>query len=125
MVGDRVDQLVVVLLRLLEQLLGDLDGLHLRAEVVLVDDGAHLDEVDDAAEVLLLAERQLHRQRPGAEAVDHGLHGGEEVRAGSVHLVDEGDSRHAVAIGLAPDRLRLRLDPRDGVEDGDRAVEHT
>jgi hypothetical protein len=50
--------------------------------------------------VLLLAERQLHRHRPGAEAVDHRLHGGEEVRAGAVHLVDEGDPRHAVAVGL-------------------------
>src|SRR5205085_2442649 len=31
----------------------------------------------------------------------------------------------AVAIGLAPDRLGLWLDTGDGVEDGDRAVEHT
>jgi hypothetical protein len=28
-----------------------------------------------------------------------------------------------VLVGLAPDRLGLRLDPGDGVEDGDRAVE--
>ena len=41
----------------------------------------------------------------------------------SVHLVDEGDARDAVAVGLAPDRLRLRLDSCDRVEDGDRAVE--
>ena len=123
-VGDRVDQLVVVLLRLLEQLLRDLDDVHLRAEVVLPDGRAHLDEVDHAAEVLLLAHRQLHRHRAGAEAVDHRLHGGEEVRAGAVHLVDEGDARNAVAVGLPPDRLGLRLDAGDGVEDGDRAVEH-
>ena len=60
-------------------------------------DRAHLDEVDDAAVVLLLADRQLHRHRVRAEAVDHRLHGGEEVRAGAVHLVDEGDARDAVA----------------------------
>ena len=29
-----------------------------------------------------------------------------------------------VLVGLAPDGLRLRLDAGDGVEDGDRAVEH-
>ena len=101
----------------------DLDVLELLAEVVLVDDPAHLDEVDDAAVVLLLADRQLHRHGVRAEAVDHRLHGGEEVRAGAVHLVDEGDPRDAVALGLPPDRLGLRLDAGDRVEDGDRAVE--
>ena len=121
--GDRVDQLVVVRLGLLLELLRDLDRRDLRAEVVLPDGALHLDDVDDAAEVLLLADRQLHRHRVGAQAVDHRLHGCEEVRAGAVHLVDEGDAGDAVAVGLAPDGLRLRLDARDGVEDGDRAVE--
>ena len=123
-VGDRVDQLVVVLVRLLEELGRDLADLHVRPEVVAVGDRAHLDEVDDAAEVLLLADRQLHRHRVGAEPVDHRLNGGEEVRAGAVHLVDEGDPRNVVPVGLAPDGLGLRLDAGDAVEDGDRAVEH-
>ena len=123
-VGDRVDQLVVVLLGLLEQLGRDLAHVHLDPEVVGPDDRAHLDEVDHAAEVLLLAERELNRHRPRAEAVDHRLHGCEEVRAGAVHLVDEGDARHLVAVGLPPDRLGLRLDARDRVEHGDGTVEH-
>src|SRR5207245_5114491 len=37
---------------------------------------------------------------------------------------DEADARDVVAVGLPPDRLALRLDPRDAVEDRDRAVEH-
>ena len=53
----------------------------------------------------------------------HRLHGGVEVGARAVHLVDERDARNAVAVGLAPDGLGLRLHPCDGVEDGDRAVE--
>ena len=53
-VRDRVDQLVVVLVRLLGELGRDLGGLELLAEVVLVDDRLHLDEVDDALEVVLL-----------------------------------------------------------------------
>ena len=61
--------------------------------------------------------------RVGAEPVAHRLHGGEEVRAGAVHLVDEGDARHLVLVRLPPDRLGLRLHARDGVEDGDGAVE--
>ena len=42
----------------------------------------------------------------------------------AVHLVDERDARNPVAIGLAPDRLGLRLDAAHGTEHRDRAVEH-
>ena len=59
-----------------------------------------------------------------AEAVDHRLHALREVRADAVHLVDVGDARHAVLVRLAPDRLGLRLDAGDRVEQRDRAVEH-
>ena len=120
---DRVDQRVVRHLGGGGVLVGDLPDRERLAELVLVDDRPHLDEVDDADVVLLLADRKLDRHRVGAEAVAHRLDRVREVRARAVHLVDERDPRHAVAIGLAPHRLRLRLDARDGVEHGDRAVE--
>ena len=101
----------------------DLDGVELGAQLVFPDQRLHLDQVDDAFEVALAADRQLDRQRIGAEPVHHRLHRVEEVGAGAVHLVDVGDPRHLVLVGLAPDGLRLRLDPGDGVEDGDGAVE--
>ena len=123
MLGDRVDQLVVVLLRLLEKLGRDLADVHLRAEVVGVRDRLHLHEVDDAAVVLLLPDRDLDRHGRRAEPVDHRLNGLEEVGAGAVHLVDERDPRHLVLVGLAPNRLGLRLHAGDRVEDGNRAVE--
>ena len=47
-----------------------------------------------------------------------------EVGAGAVELVDEAEARHAVAVGLAPDRLGLGLDARHAVEHDDRAIEH-
>ncbi len=122
-VRDRVDQLVVVLLRLLGELGRDLDDVELLAEVVPVQDRLHLDEIDDAGEVVLRADRDLDRHRIGAEPVAHRLHGREEVRAGAVHLVDEGDARHLVLVRLPPDRLGLGLHARDRVEDGDGAVE--
>ena len=81
-------------------------------------------EVDDAQEVALGADRQLDRHGVRAEAVDHRLHAALEVRADAVHLVDVGDARDVVLVGLAPDGLRLRLDAGDGVEQRDRAVEH-
>ena len=77
-----------------------------------------------ADELILGADRDLHRHRLGAEAVDHRLDGVEEVGAGAVHLVDERDARHGVLVGLAPDRLGLRLHACDRVEQRDRAVQH-
>ena len=53
------------------------------------------------------------------------LHGAPEVGAGAVHLVDEADARHVIFVGLAPDRLGLRLDAGDGIEDDDAAIKHT
>ena len=47
-----------------------------------------------------------------------------EIGADLVHLVDEHDARHAVLVGLAPHRLRLRLDALVAVEHAYRAVEH-
>jgi hypothetical protein len=52
------------------------------------------------------------------------LHAVEEIRADLVHLVDEDDARHLVAVGLAPDGFGLRLDAGVGIEQADRAVEH-
>ena len=46
-----------------------------------------------------------------------------EVGADAVHLVDEAHAGHVVLVGLAPDRLGLRLDAGDRVEHRDRAVE--
>ena len=99
-----------------------LDG-ELGSERVRVDDRLHLDEIDDAREVLLAPDRKVDRHGTGAEAVTHRLHGRVEVRAGAIHLVDERDARYAVAVGLAPDGLGLRLHACDRVEDGDGAVE--
>jgi hypothetical protein len=61
----------------------------------------------------------------GAEAVAHRLHRGEEVGAGTVHLVDVGNPGDLVLVGLAPYRLRLRLYTGDRIEDRDRPVEDT
>ena len=123
-VGDRVDHLMVVLIRLLHELGRDLADVHLGAEVVGPRDRPHLDDVDDAAVRVLRADRNLDRHRLRAKAIDHRLDGLEEVRAGAVHLVDERDARDVVLVGLPPDRLGLRLNAGDRVENGDGAVEY-
>ena len=94
-----------------------------RPVVVVPDERLHRDQVDDAAEVALGADRELHDRTLALEAVRIMSSAAEEVGADAVHLVDEADARNVVLVGLAPDRLGLRLDAGDAVEHGDRAVE--
>ncbi len=45
------------------------------------------------------------------------------IRAGAVHLVNEREPRHVIALHLAIDRDRLRLHAADRAKDEDRAIE--
>ena len=123
-VGDLLQQVFAARRRRVGEVLGDLDLFLFLAEIVLVDDRLHRDQVDDALEVSLRADRQLDRHRVCSQAVDHRLHALLEVGADAVHLVDVGDPRDVVLVGLAPDGLGLGLDAGDRVEQRDRAVEH-
>ena len=96
----------------------------LRAEIVGVDDGVHLDEIDDAGKVVLGADGELDDHGMGAQAILDHADAALEVGAGAVHLVDEDEAGNVVLVGLAPDRLGLRLDAGDGIEDDHATVEH-
>ena len=122
---DLFEQMLASKLRVLEQVLGDLLDRHVLAEVVLVDDGLHGDQVDDALEVGLSPDGELDRHRVSTQAIDHRLHAAIEIGADAVHLVDVGDARHVVLVGLAPDRLRLGLDARRQVEQTPTAPSRT
>ena len=122
--GDGLDHDVAVLLGLGGEVGRDVGDLDVVAEVVAVVDRLHLDQVDDALELVLAADRDLDRHGVRAEAVLDRVDAAPEVGAGAVELVDEAEARHAVAVGLAPDRLGLGLDAGHAVEDDDRAVEH-
>ena len=131
--GDGLEHLLAVAGSLVDHVGGDVDGLVLRAEVLLVDvapdEGLHLDQVDETFEGLdglgaAGADRQLDDEGVRLEAVLHHVDGAVEVGTDAVHLVDEAHARHVVLVGLAPDGLGLRLDAGDGVEHGDGTVEH-
>ena len=122
-VGHGLDQVVPVRLGLLAKLGGHLVLVPLGTERVDVADALHRDEVDVAVEAVLGADRDLERHGAGAQALDHRLHGVEEVGARAVHLVDERDPGDAVLVGLAPHRLGLGLDAGDRVEERHGAVE--
>ena len=123
-VGDGLDEVVVVLLGQLLHVIRDGTILPLFAHPLgrpVVSD--HRDEVDHSVEVLFTADGELDHNRPAVQAVRDHAHAAVEVRPGSVHLVDEADPGDAVPVGLPPDRLRLRLDPGNSIEHRYRTVE--
>ena len=123
-VGNRLEKLLARRLGGATDVGGDLLLPVARTEaLVLPHHRLHGDEIDDAAEIVLDAERQLDHDRVGPEALANLADDAVEVRADAVHLVDEGDTRNVVAVGLAPDGLGLRLDAADTAEHRDGAVE--
>ena len=92
--------------------------------LVAPDHGLHLDQVDDALELIFRADRNLNRHRLRLQALDDGVDGVVEIGAHAVHLVDEANARNVILIGLPPHRFRLRLHAGHGVEHRHRAIEH-
>ena len=90
---------------------------------VVVEDGLHVDEVDDAVELVFGTDRETDGNSGGTELLLDFLDAGEEVGTDSVHLVNIRDLRHTVLVGLAPDGLALRLDASDRAESGHRSVQ--
>src|SRR6266571_247079 len=125
-VRERLDELLAVLGGLLGEVGRDLLDRIILAFLGLAAPGqrAHPDQVDDADEVVLVADRQLEYQRRGVEPVDHHLDAAEKVGAGAVQLVDEAHPRDVVLVGLPPDVLGLRLHAGHAVVDRDGTVQY-
>ena len=122
-VANLLHHLLVPLIRLVLQLFRNVGDRDVVALVAVVDVSLHLHEVDDALEIVLLADRQLNADRVLAETMLNLVDRHEEVRAHDIHLVDECDTRNAVGIRLSPDVLRLGLNTALCVEDTDSAVQ--
>ena len=96
---------------------------HALGGVVPVD-GLHLDQVDHALELVLGADGDDHGYGVGTQAGLHLVIDLEEVRAGTVHLVHEGQTGHVILVGLTPDGFGLRLNTTHGAVHHAGAVEH-
>ena len=122
--GDGVQQFLVVLPGQLFQVRRDGFHPHIGAQVVIVDVGVHLHQVDDAPEGILFPDGELDRHGVALQAVlDHVQHV-EEVRAHDVHLVDVNHAGNMVGVGLPPDSFGLGLHAALGAQDGNTAVQH-
>ncbi len=73
--------------------------------LIFPDDGALFDEINDADEIVFASDGVGNCHRVSGKSLPHSLNGMLEVGADAVHLVDKGDSRHAVLVRLAPNRL--------------------
>ena len=121
---NRLDHLLAKVLRLVEVLRRDLFDVVFRAErLVAENERLHLHEIDDTLELIFGADRKLERNSVLPELLANLIHDRREVRANTIHLVDEGNARHAVLVGLTPHGLRLRLDAADRAKNSDRTVE--
>ena len=80
----------MVFLGLVLEVVRDLGGVVLGAELLgaVPHVGLHLNQVDNASEVVLGTDRQLHHDRSSAQLLLDGVDGVVEVRAELVHLVD-------------------------------------
>src|SRR5581483_628706 len=123
--GDGFDQLVVILLCKRLEVFRNFDVIVLGAErFIAPDTGGHADQVDHTLKLIFGSDRDLDRHRAALQAVDDGADSPVEIGPDAVHFVDEADARDAVFIALAPDGLRLRLDPGDGVEHRDGSIQN-
>ena len=121
---DGFDQLGAIFGGLVDEVGGDIDVFEFRAKgLVLPDDPTVSDQVDDALEIALRADRQVKHQRVRAETVNDALNAIVKVRAGAIQLIYEAHPRNAILVRLAPHGFGLGFDARDAVEHRDRAVE--
>ena len=102
--GDGLEHLGTSGLRLVLHVGRDLLGLIMSPELSLATPGlgVHLDEVNDAHELVLGTDRQLQQNRDGVQTILDGLHTVIEGSTGAVKLVDVADARNAVLGGLTP-----------------------
>jgi hypothetical protein len=107
----------VIELGLLLQIFRDFDVIELCAQRLVAPDArGHTDQIDDALELILTADRKLYCDRAALEPVDDGIHGAIEIGAHAVHFIDEANARNPVFIRLAPHGFRLRLNTGYRVE---------
>ena len=118
---DAFDEVVVHLVLERRELVGDL-ALGVRAP--LVEKALVGEQIGDAAEARLFADRELERRNAGAELRPELVEGALEVGTLPVELVDEDHAGQVQLRGDPPDRLGLHLDAIDRADHEHRKVGH-
>ncbi|MNQ95828.1 hypothetical protein D3C85_1114020 [compost metagenome] len=88
------------------------------------NDRLHFQQIDDALEAVFSADWHHDGHRVGLQAVLQLVVDLEEVGAGTVHLVHEGQTWHFVLVSLTPYRFRLWLHAADCTVNHAGAIQH-
>ena len=96
-----------------------------KVTAVGINDRFLVNDVQLALEIIFLAEGNQNRPGIRRELLPHGVDRHVKISTDAIHLINECDPRDIVFVRLTPNRFRLRLHTGDGVEHGDRAVEHS
>ena len=114
---DLVHQLLAVLLCSRHKVIGDLPLGRVPAPLPLIGVGLHVDQVDDAAHLVLRPDRDLRRHCVRAEGLLERVERPEEVRALAVEHVHEQEPRKPLLVGALPEPLGVDLDTHHRVHD--------
>jgi hypothetical protein len=116
---DLVHELLAVLLREVGEIVRDGD---LGAVAVVVGVGLHVHEVDQAAQLVLGADRDLGGHDMGPEGLLERVQRAEEVGSLAVEHVHVDESRHVQLLRALPQPARGDLDAHHAVDDEDRGL---
>ena len=127
MVANLSNEAVVVFLGLLDFVALQVTHRVGRAKlfVIVVDDRLVVHHINLTDEIVFSTNRNQNRPGIRAKLFAHVVHDVVEVGTGAVHLVHEGDARHAILFSLTINCFRLRLHTSHGTKHEDRAVKHT
>src|SRR5690606_1083138 len=81
-------------------------------------------QIDNAFEMVLGADHDLHRHSVDVQAVFQLRDDAREVGTGAVHFVDEDDTGNLVLVRLTPHRFSLRLNTGGTAQYNDRTIQN-
>ena len=122
--GKSFEQLFAVLFSLFLHVIRNFNFVSNFAEVVFINDGFVLNEVDDACERIFSTNRQLDSYSVSLEAFMHHVDNIVEICARDVHLVDISHTRNIVLLSLTPYGFSLRLNAAAGSQNCYGTIEH-
>ncbi len=122
--GDHLDERVARGLCLGRKLVGYRPFRRLAAAVGRKRPALQRDEIDDAAEVFLLSDRNLHRNHRAAEDAAQRVEGAAKVGSLTIETAQDDEPRRVHFGRDAPDLLGRHLHSGDGVHDHERGVRH-
>ena len=118
-------QALVIFLSLFLHIVRNLFHTDILAEVIVINIRLHLNQVDDALELVLSADRQLNRNSITLQSLVHHVNDAVEIGAHDIHLVDINHTRNLILISLSPYSFCLRLNAALCAQYGNRTIQYT